>query len=60
MVVMTGFSGLGPGWLAGRLGAGGRETLALIGAGARQGMLVVLVLPTKDTLFSAYDQALLL
>lgn len=29
MVVMTGFSGLGPGWLAGRIGAVGRETSAL-------------------------------
>lgn len=60
MVVMTGFSGLGPGWLADyrcwRLG----DLSSPIGAEARQEMLAVLVHPTKDTLFCAYDKPWLL
>lgn len=49
-------------WLAGSLGAGrlGDFRLSLIGAESRRGMLVILVLSTKDTLFSAFDQRLLL
>lgn len=60
MEVMTGFSGLVPGWLADYRCWRSGDLSSHIGAEARQEMLVVLVHPTKDTLFSAYDEPWLL
>lgn len=60
MEVMTGFSGLGPGWLAGYRCWRSVDLSSHIGAEGRQEMLVVLVHPTKDTLFSAHDKPWLL